>query len=303
MYHSILLFRILDCINVLKNNDWRKDDLLPTIEEKASKMLAWLGNILFKNGQVPMVNDSAHQIAPPVQSLFEYAGELGVPTAAIPLLHSGYRMIRTGSLEFFIDIGNIGPDYIPGHAHSDTFSFELYQNGNPLIVDVGTSTYEKNQLRQTERSTHSHNTVVVNDNDQSEVWDGFRVGRRARIIKKTEEKGMISAAHDGYKKDGFIHQRVWLWRGDELTIRDTITGDSTPGCAAYFHFHPTLKIKIENETIMIGSSLTLQCNGHSSLEIENYDYSVGFNLRQPAKVLKVNFTNTLETLIRSGLDT
>ena len=45
--------------------------------------------------------------------------------------------------ELFIDVGNIGPDYQPAHAHSDTFNFELIKGDNPIFVDTGISTYEK----------------------------------------------------------------------------------------------------------------------------------------------------------------
>lgn len=37
----------------------------------------------------------------------------------------------------------IGPDYIPGHAHADTFNYELRIDGVPFIVDTGISTYNK----------------------------------------------------------------------------------------------------------------------------------------------------------------
>ncbi len=46
-----------------------------------------------------------------------------------------------------IDIGQIGPSYIPGHAHADTFNFVMHAKGQPLFVDPGTSTYETNALR------------------------------------------------------------------------------------------------------------------------------------------------------------
>ena len=69
----------------------------------------------------------------------------------------------------------LGADYQPGHSHSDTFNFELYVQKFPLIVDTGISTYEKNEIRQKERSTLSHNTVMIGDNDQTKVWGGFRV--------------------------------------------------------------------------------------------------------------------------------
>ena len=52
--------------------------------------------------------------------------------------------------------------YISGHAHADTFNFELYIKNSPFIVDAGVSTYNLGEQRDNERATKSHNTVEVN---------------------------------------------------------------------------------------------------------------------------------------------
>ena len=36
-------------------------------------------------------------------------------------------------------LGKIGPDYILGHAHNDIFSFILYVDNEPFIIDRGIS--------------------------------------------------------------------------------------------------------------------------------------------------------------------
>lgn len=74
----------------------------------------------------------------------------------------------TEKMELLADVGSIGPDYQPGHAHADTFNFVLYLNERPIIVDTGTSTYEVNEIRFYERSTAAHNTVVVAGKNSSE---------------------------------------------------------------------------------------------------------------------------------------
>ena len=37
---------------------------------------------------------------------------------------SGYAIYKSYEMKLIADIGNVGPDYIPGHAHADTLSFE-----------------------------------------------------------------------------------------------------------------------------------------------------------------------------------
>ena len=47
-------------------------------------------------------------------------------------------------------------------------------------MNSGTSEYGLGEERQRQRGTAAHNTVVIDGENSSEVWAGFRVARRAR---------------------------------------------------------------------------------------------------------------------------
>ena len=47
---------------------------------------------------------------------------------------------RSGD-RLLVDCGEIGPDYLPGHAHCDTLSFELSLSGQRVVVDSGCGIY------------------------------------------------------------------------------------------------------------------------------------------------------------------
>ena len=79
----------------------------------------------------------------------------------------------------FFDVGPVGPDYQPGHAHADTLALETSYRGSRLFVDPGTFAYDRDERRHYDRSTAAHNTVCIDGRDSSEVWHIFRVGRRA----------------------------------------------------------------------------------------------------------------------------
>ena len=151
-------------------------------------MISWLHNITYKNGNIPMVNDSTFDIAPNSEKLFLYAKGLEISNQEIPLSDSGYRKITSYNYELLLDIGNIGPDYQPGHGHSDTFNFELLKNGIPIFVDTGISTYEKNNLRQRERSTSSHNTVQIENLEQTQVWGWLSSSEKSQKLLILKEK-------------------------------------------------------------------------------------------------------------------
>lgn len=300
MYHQIILHRMLDCINLIENNPWKTDELLQFLKQKAQKMLAWLKAITYKDGSVPMVNDCAYDIAPAPIQLFDYANNLGVLFKVSTLKESGYRMFRRENYELFVDVGNIGPNYQPGHAHSDTFSFELYMNGAPVIVDTGTSTYEKNARRQLERETISHNTVKIGNEDQSEVWGGFRVAARARITDLVEGPGQVKATHNGYKKLNVLHSRSFNSENNRIEIIDSLDREPEQKQFAFFHFHPSIQnIEIvENDVFLSDLSIGLHFdNAVSNIEILTYSYATGFNRTVEAHKLAVNFQKTLRTQI------
>lgn len=295
MYHQIMLFRVLDCVNLLRNNSWKQDELLAFLTQKAEKMLAWLRLMTFSNGDIPLFNDSAKNIAPTTQALRDYAKRLGLHESSTKLRECGYRKWTEETYECIVDVGNIGPDYIPGHAHSDTFNFELYIRGKPFIVDTGLSTYETSARRSLERSTSAHNTVEVEGRNQSQVWGGFRVGKRAKIIFLEENIQGVSAAHNGYKEIGVRHRRSFRFVPKSLVIEDLLEGENREG-RAYLHFYPGIEPVVEGSCIVCEAS---QINVSSEkITIENYFYAPEFNTKIAAKVAVINFSNTLYMEIR-----
>ena len=77
MYHQIILLRVLDCLNLVRNNQvYEEQQLEQILTFYAQKMLNFLQKITFKNGEIPLVNDAAKNIAPTTKQLVEYAQKL-----------------------------------------------------------------------------------------------------------------------------------------------------------------------------------------------------------------------------------
>ncbi len=285
MYHQILFSRLLDCISVGKENH------LALLNDYAYKMSAWLQAISFKNGDIPLVNDAATKIAPSTKELITYAENLGVISTKGKLSDSGYRKFEMGSLELLVDAGQIGPSYIPGHAHADIFNFVLYDNGAPLIVDTGISTYEKNQRRQDERSTFSHNTIEINGGNQVDVWGGFRVGKRAKVTIVQESDLEIEASHNGYKNA--IHERKWTISEKGFDLLDTIKNKNV-SVKAYLHFHPSCIVELETNLIKV-SNWTIHFNQAKNLYLQPFAYAEEYNKLTESTMAVVEFEGSLLT--------
>ena len=182
MYHAIILEDLLDLVNVMRAHG----HLVPREwQEKACDMTSWLMAMTHPDGGIVLFNDAAFGIAGLTKDLVAYAGRLGVEMGRQTksqfkhFSDSGYIRWEKGPGLAFLDVAPIGPDYLPGHAHADTLSFEFSLFGERVIVDTGTSCYGISSERIRQRGTDAHNTVTINGENSSEVWSGFRVAGRA----------------------------------------------------------------------------------------------------------------------------
>lgn len=260
MYHSIILEDILDCINIMKFYD---QDVPVMWYTYAEKMLTWLATMTHPDGEISFFNDAACGIAPNYDELRSYGNRLSIPNnfhekTIEHLSDSGYIRINKDESVLFIDVAKIGPDYLPGHAHADTLTFEMSIRRQRFLVNSGTSCYGNSTQRYLQRSTQSHNTVVMNDQNSSEVWGGFRVAKRAYVsdisIKNHDENIKISAKHNGYRrlKGKPIHHRQWSIQGKKIIIIDSIKGKGIHEVKCFFHFHPSILIeKIEDTRVIL----------------------------------------------------
>ncbi len=315
MYHQLLFDRLLTVLLALQHDIWHRNHdqkLIGFLAGKAHKMLGWLNAITFSNGDVPMVNDATFGISPTTEQLREKARivfQLGRRlmalqpdfTTATALSDSGYRMFRQKRYELFADVGMVGPDHQPGHAHADTFSFVLYVDNFPLIVDNSVSTYQIGSRREWERSTAAHNTVTINDANSSEVWAGFRLGRRARVSVLTDTQTILKAQHDGYSRFGVTHERAWFVESSSIRIVDRLIGvrdKSDQSGIARFHFHPTIQVKIMGDVVMAGSlNVSFSSVAKLTVYVTNYEMAEGFNRLCTGQCLNIEFTTRLETTL------
>ncbi len=258
MYHSLAMEDLLDLINI--------SDQLPTnfpkevIIEKFEKGMQWLQSMIYENEELAHFNDCANGIAPKFSKLVDYATELGivVPNLDVPKfsnhMSSGFVVYKDNGYHLIADIGKVGPDYLPGHAHADTLSFELAIKGHRVIVNSGTSVYGITKERLRQRGTSVHSTVQIDNQNSSEVWSGFRVADRAvpfdiNVNYSNDGLMSISASHDGYKRmpTSPIHKREFLYSNNSLEINDQISGFGNKVVSRYF-IHPDIEIsKAENE--------------------------------------------------------
>ncbi len=283
MYHSLAMEDLLDLISIsdkLQHN-FPSEKILETYY----KGMAWLETMIYNNGELSHFNDCANGIAPKYSELDAYAIKLGIAkersTKKKLYIHkeSGFVVYKHEKSHLIADFGKIGPDYLPGHAHADTLSFELAVNGERIVVNSGTSVYGSSINRLLQRETGAHSTIQIDMENSSEVWSGFRVARRAvpfniQINSNTESDNEISfqASHNGYLrlKNKAIHTRKFNLSNNIWNIEDEISGYGNT-VVSRFYLHPEIEVRKSDK------GMTLSKN-HIDLVDFIYDCKLGLQL-------------------------
>ncbi len=311
MYHAIFVEDLLDLINAAES--WPTVVATPFVtrwRSAAERGLNFLAAMTHPDGDIALFNDAAFGIASRHDALVAYAHRLGVlhpkPDLAqlVHLRASGYIRVTCGPAIALLDVAPVGPDYLPGHAHADTLSFELSVKGRRFIVNGGTSEYGTGPVRRFERGTAAHSTVEIDGLDSSEVWGGFRVARRARPVDLRIDNGpplTIGCAHNGYARlpGKPIHRRRWTFTEYGLTVDDSVTGSARTAVARYI-LAPDIEVTLAGEIQWRlrhpdGSSVLVTVR-HGSTSIVDAHYGPRFGTRVATRCLQVALVDNHATV-------
>jgi uncharacterized heparinase superfamily protein len=317
MYHAIMLVDMLDIYNISTTyNERIPESFLLLLKKYINLMISFYLSISHPDNGVAYFNDSVDGVSPSKNTICEYAKNLGFlfnsKKVQSPLIEmndhtdSGYFVAHNQDFKFIFDAGSIGPSYIPGHAHADSLSFELSIGAERVFVNSGISHYNLGLDRLKQRSTVSHNTVVVDDKNSSQVWHNFRVGNRAKIKKRivNSDKDIlhIEAEHDGYSSffSERTHNRTIKITYNEIRVTDLIKG-SFKSAISRIYIHPNIKIQTFNDHLRIYSQkfeMTFSYEGASCRVIES-SWHQGFGNTMPNKCIELSLIKSSSTFIAS----
>ncbi|MBI4061609.1 MAG: alginate lyase family protein [Elusimicrobia bacterium] len=298
MYHALILEDALDILNLARAYDFKA--LAARARAAASLLLDFLPAAMHPDGEIAFFNDSAFGMAPAPRELFSYASRLGFEIPSGPGTGSSSRpafglwAFAAGATRLIVDAGAIGPDYLPGHAHCDTLSYELSVGGRRVVVNCGTYSYAGPE-RARFRRTRAHNTVEIDGEEQHEIWADFRVARRgypydARWCMDSGSP-MFSAAHTGYMRlpGRPLHRRTLAWRDDAWMIEDLIEASGRHAAAAFVHFHPDARVLEAGPERVVcasgGRRVIFEAFG-APWRLEEAEYSPEFGLKTATRALR-----------------
>ncbi len=273
MYSIIAL---ADCLEVVAWCRARGQTVPDFVMTRLRKMFEALSLLMRSDGTLHAFNDCCRQSPVPLRTLDALACAAfghtprGIRDGAVSLSSAGYFGYTRCGDRLFVDCGELGPAYQPGHAHCDLLSFELDLAGAMVIVDSGTSDYADPQVRQHQRSTAAHNTLAINGRDQAELWSTYRVARRPVVRGGAFERDALpfSGAYSPYHDQRLVHRRQFDSHGPgRYSFIDSVEG-STHRARGFLHFHPDLDARIEDRRVVLDRRA-----GGPAVVIESDDWS------------------------------
>ena len=168
----------------------------------------------------------------------------------------GYYILSNNNgakAKVIFDCGQLGFGTIAAHGHADALSFMLYVHDREFFIDLGTYTFVANDpYRNYFRSTAAHNTIVVDQQNQSQTGGPFLWTQKANSFVEewisNEHYDKIIGWHDGYRrlKDPVTHRRKIELDKDSavICINDYIEAKSTHEITQYFHLAPECEIQM-----------------------------------------------------------
>jgi len=300
MYHALVLEDLLDLINLLRAH---RREVPADWYGHVMRMRRWLLVMSHPDGEIAFFNDCAFGIAGNASELEAYAGRLalGPPAACdaplILLEASGYVRARSGAAQLISDCAEVGPAYLPAHAHADTLSFELSLAGRRVFVNSGVSEYGTGPERRRQRGTAAHNTVVVDGQDSSEVWGGFRVARRAHAhlsMATFDTTATVEGRHDGYARlpGHNTHTRRWVLGANFLRVEDRVSGRYC-GAEARYHLHPEISARVDAGYVSLASDgneiARLAFRGAAVVSVQPASWHPQFGVSLASTVISARF--------------
>jgi len=290
MYHIIILDLVLDvlqlCNDKLAIDEFR--DLKIFLVGIAKKMSSWLTKMCHPDGEISYFNDATLGIAPSPKKILARSSELTgfqrytSHSRLEYLCDSGFLRFQDEEAVLIMDVGEVGASYLAGHGHADSLSVELSLLDQRVIVNSGTSEYGNTERRSYERGTAAHSTLELNNRNSSEVWGGFRVGRRASVGGISfEGNRSVTASHNGYRflPGAPIHVRKVIFKKQFISIEDTVRGPCE-SASVYFHVHPSVRLvqksKFGGVLILSDDTLISWKAVATQVEVRKHSYAAGF---------------------------
>lgn len=237
----------------------------------------------------------------------------------------GYYVFQGQDCRLMYKAGPFGYLSTGAHGHADALSVTLAINGQWWLIDPGTYTYHSaGEWRDYFRSTAAHNTLCINQKNQSNIGGDFLWSKKTDAHVRCVERGanvsgqylsQVCGYHYGYSDLGVEHERTVKCDGvGTFELIDLVKlSEGVEGCDLQlaFHFHPDVILQRLDSHRWVAtrlcstSSLTIKLPVQFNWYLKNGSvspilgwYSETYGIKKPSNTLightKSNYSNCAE---------
>jgi hypothetical protein len=185
------------------------------------------------------------------------------PIDANPKLYPnfGLGVARRRDTIVLLTNGRVGTHGFGNHKHCDQLALEVVIGTQPVFVDAGSFVYTSDPVARNQfRSTSTHNTVAVDDQEQHEfradwLFRMFQTGTATLAVGETGEGLWLEGEHTAYARlqpPVTHHRRVQVHGRGAVTIDDTLDGAASHRCRWNFLLHPRVRLERDGHMITLG---------------------------------------------------
>jgi Heparinase II/III-like protein/Heparinase II/III N-terminus len=202
------------------------------------------------------------------------------------------------------------------HTHCDKLSIVFRLGPDEVFCDSGSRGYTRcAELRNLDRSTKAHNTLVIDEADQNvlsaDPGSLFRCGNEAVVTPIAIVEGCertVRASHQGYSRYGIEHRRTVQLGEKELLIVDEVSGTGPHSLDLGFVLGPAWHASSEMITgekvgcVIAGPRrLTLVCEteGGLALSVSPAEISREYGTTLPVSCIRIFTTARLPARVRT----
>lgn len=294
-YHAQVFADLLECYSVLDDEEVKSD-----LRVVLPKMAQFLTDVVHPDGMISLFSDGGLNMSYfPEECLLIFKQLIDIKIKQANLISypdAGYYGFRHEDNLILMDVAELAPRFLPAHGHGDALSFEWSVAGQRVLIDPGVHEYNEGALRNFSRSTVNHNTVTLDNQDQTEFWKAFRVGRRASItsceVKASSDSLSVLATHDGYTRLAGkpLHRRHVLMTSNRIQINDSILYGYGQRAVARLMLAPEISIeKVGRQWFLRGKKLNIEIECDYPIVEEETICFLDFGHKYVTKQLVVDF--------------
>jgi uncharacterized heparinase superfamily protein len=268
-YHAQVLADLLEIRHALG-----RDAAGSAMDDSLAAMTKSVIALSHPDGGPALFNDAAlnmaYSPAECVQAYIQVTGKAVSQDQHFAFAEAGYFGIHNQRYSLITDMGRVGPDDLPAHAHGDIGSFELSVGGQRFIVDQGVYEYIAGPRRDESRATTAHNCLTIAGASQADFFGAFRCGRRPDVTitqyEQIPDGFTLSGHHNGYQ--GVIVHRTFKATANQIDIFDSVVDKAEGIIQISLLIHPDCEVTTNAKT----ASLT--CGDNGLLITADFDWTV-----------------------------